>query len=50
MKNEAKPDKTEMPPVDKSLRRRLIAFGAVAGLVLLVFLLRLAQFQFFGAA
>lgn len=31
----------------RSLRRRLIAFGVVAGIILLVFILRLAQFQLF---
>lgn len=34
---------------NKSLRRRLIAFAVVAGLLLLVFLVRLVQFQFFPA-
>ncbi len=33
---------------EKSLRRRLIAFGVVAALFLLVFILRLVWFQLLG--
>lgn len=35
----------EQKPESKSLRRRLIAYGICAGLVLLLFVLRLAQVQ-----
>lgn len=33
---------------EKSLRRRLVAFGVAAAVVLAAFLVRLAQFQLFG--
>lgn len=34
----------------KSLRRRLVAFAVVAGVILLIFLLRLVQFQLVDGA
>ncbi|NLW78610.1 MAG: hypothetical protein GXY32_04250 [Ruminococcaceae bacterium] len=37
-------------PNPKSLRRRLVAFAIVAGIILLIFLLRLVQFQLVDGA
>lgn len=37
-------------PDPKSLKRRLIAFAVVAGVILLLFLLRLVQFQLVDGA
>lgn len=43
-----KRNKMNREPKNKSLRRRLIAYGVVAGLLLVVFLLRLGQLQLWG--